>query len=265
MSFPPFPHPMLGRRLGLVIPATAETAALIARMSVEPSQARVNAIDTLIVALKTAGIWAKLDCLYVMAAHDQQAAKLNWIANQDNLAEVNAPAWTVDRGFTGDTAGDKWLSSTFSPGNAGAKFVQNSCFLGAWMRTVAPTNFDLAIGGALTPFCDLATCYTDNAFYGYLNQAGSGGTAGASPQTAGLYATSRTAAAVLRMFKDTTRLLDTTTTTTGLNTGTLEVCHGFGGASNNQMAIAAVGAGLTDAEVSSLYSALNNYRAAVGA
>tara|TARA_R110002020_G_C16034348_1_gene753176 strand:+ start:83 stop:778 length:696 start_codon:yes stop_codon:yes gene_type:complete len=48
-------------------------------MTVPPSTARETAICELVTGLKADGIWSKLDLLYVMAAHDMQAASLNWI------------------------------------------------------------------------------------------------------------------------------------------------------------------------------------------
>lgn len=59
--------------------AQAETDALVARMEIAPSAARKKLIDDLIVELKSWGIWQKLDLLYILAAHDAQAARLNWV------------------------------------------------------------------------------------------------------------------------------------------------------------------------------------------
>lgn len=82
----------------------AETRALIGRMSVRPNADRRNAIDTLIRGLKDNGIWAKLDALYLLAAHTSQAGLLNWKGAVANLVGVNSPAFTVDRGFKLDGA-----------------------------------------------------------------------------------------------------------------------------------------------------------------
>lgn len=63
----------------LTIGFQAVTSALLARMSVQPTTARASAINRLYVDLSLAGVLAKLDLFYVMAAHDAQAARLNWV------------------------------------------------------------------------------------------------------------------------------------------------------------------------------------------
>ncbi|MFG1423925.1 hypothetical protein [Roseixanthobacter liquoris] len=86
-------------RLGLSLPSAAlyrqrsqppapETLGLLARMSVPPSPARRTQIDTLVKGLIAAGLWTKLDALYLTAAHDAQAARLNlvpWTGTVTNL------------------------------------------------------------------------------------------------------------------------------------------------------------------------------------
>jgi hypothetical protein len=121
-----------GRARGSLDPAAA---ALIARMTGAPSEARAALIDALVRGLKAAGIWAKLDMLHVLAAHDEQAARRNWVANAYNLAAVNAPGFTADRGFTGDGA-TSYLDTGFQPGvSSGAHAQQNDNHLGLWCRT----------------------------------------------------------------------------------------------------------------------------------
>src|SRR5882672_7716492 len=57
-----------------------QATALFAAMIVQPSPTRKTQIDNLILALIAAGVWAKLDRLWVFAAHTEQAGQLNWIA-----------------------------------------------------------------------------------------------------------------------------------------------------------------------------------------
>lgn len=59
---------------------SAEAIAYFAGMSVQPDATRKGQLDTLITSLKSAGVWAKLDALYIMAAHDAQAARVNAVA-----------------------------------------------------------------------------------------------------------------------------------------------------------------------------------------
>lgn len=64
---------------GRAQPVPAQAAALMARMSEAPAPVRSRAIGGLVGSLISSGIWQKLDLLYVLAAHDAQAARLNWV------------------------------------------------------------------------------------------------------------------------------------------------------------------------------------------
>ena len=58
----------------------AATEAIAAAFTTPPTTARKNLIDAAVVALKSAGVWTKLDALYLFAAADSQAAIINWKA-----------------------------------------------------------------------------------------------------------------------------------------------------------------------------------------
>lgn len=76
---------------------------LVSRMKVQPTSARLRIIDGLITDLQDCGVWDKLDALYLFAAHDVQAARLNWKSSVvRDAVSVNSPVFEVDRGFTGD-------------------------------------------------------------------------------------------------------------------------------------------------------------------
>jgi len=112
----------------------AEASALVARMTTAPTRLRKQRIDTLVGSLKTAGVWAKLDALYVMAAHDAQAARLNWIADVFNLTAVSAPTFTADRGYAGDGS-TSYLDTGFNPATASTpNYVQDSAHYGWWVQ-----------------------------------------------------------------------------------------------------------------------------------
>lgn len=138
--------------LGLSIPEVARrragldpaAAALIARMSVTPDMARAGLIDTLVRALKGAGVWAKLDALYLLAAHDAQAARLNWVSASYGLSVSGAPGFAADRGYTGDGSA-AYLDSGFNATTAGGRFAQNDAHMGVWVGTdvANSTQFDI--------------------------------------------------------------------------------------------------------------------------
>lgn len=92
----------------------AEATALFARMTTPPTETRKGQINTLITSLKTAGVWTKLDVLYVFAAADQQAALLNWKENDNNATAESSPSFVADSGFKGDGS-TSWVNTHYNP------------------------------------------------------------------------------------------------------------------------------------------------------
>lgn len=83
-----------------VDPFRPETRALLARMTTPPSQERAALIDRTIRALIDAGLWTKADVIYFMAAHDAQAARLNWKgATYDASVQSGSPSFSADLGY----------------------------------------------------------------------------------------------------------------------------------------------------------------------
>lgn len=121
----------------------AATAALIARMSPAPGAARAALINTLIVSLKTAGVWDLLDVFYILAAHDAQAARLNWKAASLNLTAVNTPTFTTDRGYAGDGS-TSYLDTGYNPASASVGMALNDAHIGVYARNnTTDADFDM--------------------------------------------------------------------------------------------------------------------------
>lgn len=82
-----------------------ETEAVATAMAVRPDGRRAGLMDNLVAALKMADVWPRLDALFIMAAHDAQAAGLNWAApDGPALTPVNSPDFQPDLGYQGDGA-----------------------------------------------------------------------------------------------------------------------------------------------------------------
>lgn len=239
------------------------SAALIARFSTPPTAARSALINTFIVALKNAGVWSKLDALYVIAAADSQAAARNWIADQYNLTVSSAPVFVADRGYTGDGV-DDFLDSSFNPTTAvSPKFTQNSACMGIRSRT------DLTNG---TTSGDIG-----NGNSGWGRSTTTSGLARGRPNTAGnvnIATTAypghitytRSAAAVWEGYDNGVDVgggVDASAALTNANFAILRQAAGAYGI--NQIALAYWGSNLTSGEVAALYAAENAYMTAVGA
>lgn len=161
----------------------AGAAALIGRMAAPPDAARTALIATLIADLKSAGIWARLDGFWVLAAHNAQAAGLNWCSASMELVPMNAPVFTQDRGYQGDGAA-AYLSITDAD-TASSRYQYMDASFGCWTLS-APAAVAGAMGrtdsrtylivnaSASTPA--LAARVNNTGTSGYVEVAGVDGT-----------------------------------------------------------------------------------------
>ena len=243
----------------------SEAADLVARMSSAPNDTRKGVIDTCIGSLKTAGVWAKLDALYLFAAHDNQAALLNWKGATYDATAVNSPTFTTNRGFTGVSTG--YVDSNFNPTTASSpKFVQNSATLGIWSRTSGAIG-GLSVGSSTAQITPLYTDTVNNYFACKVNNVSGPEIVTGSDGSALFTATRRGSATGDGEFYRNA----TTITSTGFGTSatptnaTIRFC-GIGAADWLGEALGGfIGEQLSDTEVSDTYNALNTYRTAVGA
>ncbi|RWN51915.1 hypothetical protein [Mesorhizobium sp.] len=127
---------------------SAEALALFARFTTPPTEARKSLINNLITALKGAGVWSKLDCLYIQAAETEQAGQRNWIKDAHNLSPVAAPTFTTDRGydFNGTT---QYLSTQYTPSTQAVNLTLNNASAFVWcLDNVQGDGYALAATGA---------------------------------------------------------------------------------------------------------------------
>ena len=237
-------------------------SSLFARMSSEPSATRKGHINTLISALKTAGIWTKLDVLYILAAHDAQAARLNWKADAYNLTAVNSPTFTTDRGYAGDGS-TSYLDTGWDAATNGAQFTQNSATIFGWSRTAGQNNgFWLGTGTALS--IALRPRSTADALRYYVNAASL--TDVANTDGSGLLAASRSGANATQSYRNGNSIGSAGSVASGA-LSSVDVNIGRCNSTFNpaQCAAMGLGANLNATEHAALYTALNTYLTAVGA
>lgn len=136
------------RLLTLTGGLSSETRSLVDAMTVKPTSTRMRRIDRVIRGLKQSGVWDKLDVFYMLAAHDSQAARLNWkTPGTYTLTVNNSPVFTADRGYQGDGVSG-YLSSTLDVSTAGGQYALNSAVFGVYVNAVnsVASGFDLTIG-----------------------------------------------------------------------------------------------------------------------
>ncbi len=232
------------------------TVALLARMG-SVTAARKGLINTAIAAIKTAGVWDKLDVLQVYAADTEANALLNWKADAIN-ATNNGATFTADRGFDGDAAAT-WVSTGFNPTSVAGQYVRDSAHMAVWVET----------DGADTDGHGIATTayvrHASSNLTGRINDATTS-TIGAGSAT-GHHMLVRRGASDKRGFVNGAQVGSTlTTASTGLPNAIAGVGRWNANATytDDRVACFHAGAALSDAEITALYDALRAYMTGVG-
>lgn len=235
-----------------------EATALFARMTTQPDAARKSLINDLIKALKNSAVWAKLSTLYIMAAHDAQAARRNWIADQYNLTPVASPAFTADRGYQGDGSAAQ-LSTNFAISAA----QQNDAHVGVWDLTNVSNNI-VVIGNGNTFILPRTS---GGSFLGRVNVTADANY-GTVINNSGHSLVNRSGAASSQGYKDGVSSGTNGSGSTVPDTTAIALLGRSGGTpqySNHQLAASHMGTSLTAQNAADLYSALRTYLLAVGA
>lgn len=250
----------------------SETTALLARFTTQPNAARRTLINTLIAALKSGGVWSKLDALYVTAAHDAQAAQRNWVADRYNLTPVAAPTFTADRGYAGNGS-SSYLDTGFNPATASSpKYVRDSAFIAAWNRTER-AGADISLMGSRTSTASYVNIIPRSAGGNFVARTNSGTNALSVTMAlaAGHFISNRSASNALQGYKNGVSV----TTSAAVSTAVPNVAMALlarsleGGApdtfTTDQILSASIGSSLSAGEALALYNALDAYRSGVGA
>lgn len=141
----------LFRRLSDASYVLPETLAVCAAFTTAPTAARKALINTLINNLVVCGAWDRMDVLYVLAAADSQAARINWKNPAAfTLSVTGTPTFTADRGYTGNGT-DGVLVTGYNPQSASLGMAQNDAHGAVFLlNSTANNSFDMnADGGRL--------------------------------------------------------------------------------------------------------------------
>jgi hypothetical protein len=246
------------------IPVQSETSALLARMAVQPSLNRRSQIDALIAGLKQDSVWADLDFLHVLAAHDSQAALLNW--KSPSFDATATATFAADRGYTGNGT-STFVDTNFNPATAGGQFAQNDMTFGIWCLTAALDTASAAGWFNGTNGITINPRSTSDTLSYRANQAAVTTSAGsANPNGIGQFTVVRTGASATAMFKNGSQFLAGAEASTALVSATLRygsiTAAGF---STRQIAAGFGGKALTPTKVAALYTRMAAYMTGVGA
>lgn len=247
------------------VPSTFDPAsdALFAAMTTPPSDARKTLIDTMIVALKAAGIWTKLDVLWVMAAADAQAGNLNWKNPGSQTLTPTNTTFTADRGQAGNGT-TAHIPTGVNFATLGGNYTLNSAQFGICINVAQTTDAALMVSGSTFR---MAATNAANAPNGRIND-GTGLTSAAGASAAGnMISLRRTGASLRQFFTNGTQVANDTVAATALPT-TFTLLAAAGGASswsNARLSMAYGGGALTDGQMTDLHTITRAYLSAIGA
>lgn len=261
----------LGLRLwlgsGRGVSYAAESSAIFAAFTTPPTTARKALIDACVVSLKTAGVWAKLDALYMFAAADSQAGLINWKnPGTYNGTAVNSPTFTADHGFVGNGT-SSYVDLNYNPGTAGGHLSQDSASAGIWSLTNSAADCSDLGGSDGSAQILFQINWSDGKFYSDITNNIDSATVVAD--SLGHNVLSRTASGSYAKYKAGSSIATISSASIGVPNSDMLVGAkkaSGGGAiqfSSRQYAAAHLGGGLTAGEVASLYAAQHTYLQAV--
>jgi hypothetical protein len=241
---------------------SAEAQQFLDRID-DPGDPRKALYAGLIDSLVAAGIWAKLDALYVFAADSEANALVNLRQGAFAATKGGTPTFTVDRGFTGGT--NDYLDTNFNPTTAvGAQFTRDSACLFAWSRTAGQVGAPI-IGMAASSNNYIYPRFTDNVSYNRTNRGTSSSTY-ASTDGAGLRSSNRSASNATQCYHQGAQVDTDTDASTALVNNNFVILQANGSAwYTGECAAAGFGASLDATEQDALYDILQTYMTAVGA
>lgn len=112
-----------------------DAATFIARFTVAPDSPRIAAINNLFIAIKTAGVYAKLNMLFVpKKGQDSQSGLLDLKRHTKAASIVGSASWSSTLGFVGVTGANNYVSSNYTPSTDAADGVTANNFgMGCYM------------------------------------------------------------------------------------------------------------------------------------
>jgi hypothetical protein len=245
--------------------------AILSKFASQPNSARVVLIEELVNGLKTDSLWEKIDFLYVMAAHEDTAARVNWKSPGDfTLANIGSPTFTADEGYTGD-ASTIALNTGFDLGVHATQYTQNSAHGGAWVRAGASANTTVLGARDLTVSTRqlrIDPRRADGSFLLRVNQEINTAKNSGWSNSTGHYIVNRSGSSALQFYYDgsnTSLNVNVTASSTGVPTGQnvflLAINDDPSSPSASQISIAHIGSSLDSTQAADLYTRFSTYMA----
>ena len=135
-----------------------------------PSASQQIKQNQLILDLKVAGVWTRLDVLYVFATDGNNSfATLNWKnPNSNQCTLVNTPTFTTNQGFTGNGV-SSYIDTNYNPSTfTSPNYLLNNASLGWWKKTTGTVATSKHIVGVASGRISLVN---GNSLYQIINMS----------------------------------------------------------------------------------------------
>jgi hypothetical protein len=260
--------------LGSVNPVDALTAAwktAVIGAGGTVSDARLTVVNSLIIGLRSDGLIAKLDRLWLLAAENSFSALIDLIAHSAAVA-VNAPAFTVDRGYTGvDSSSTIYIETNFTPSTDGVTYTTNAAHYSAWNVTNLTAGGGCLMG-ALTAGQEttLYDTFSDNNVYGRITDAPASGGQGIPGTRIGHWIVNRSSSTLSQiyqngsLFSSPNKSVGSAQNDSFFILGANNAGAGSSNGTPNQVAMASMGGSLSSTDTTNFYNRLRTYMTAVG-
>ncbi len=247
---------------------SAEAQAFFARSTVPFSEPRKTNIDVLIKALKSGGIWSKLDVLQVYSQETKQAALLNWVGDSSTATEVGTPPFVENEGFGGFSTGN-YLNMGFNPGTGTKKYLRDDAMFGVWSRSDQAQESTFCIGqrtNNVTANANLSMRTAVNANIIRINEdaTSTGSANGTIPNTLGSHIVCRSGASAGAFYRNGVAVTAIATASSALANrewfvGTINSGGSPSTLSTAQISAAFAGGNLSAGEALAFHNALSSY------
>lgn len=236
-----------------------ETQAYLDAMDTLPTAAQQGLINDLVVALKDAGVFTKMDGFYILMMHADQPSRVNLVDPTEELAKTSTPTFTANTGWVCSITA--YLSHPVNL-DSETNYAQNDAHIALYQETETAVN---------SPSC--ASIINANEIRTDFNGANQAIVIINGSYAAGLYshaggaayfAASRDNSADYKVYRNTTLLATQTNTSVALTSIPWRV-GGVYLSNSSQVSFTHFGAALTATELTDVYNAIDAYRTGVAA
>lgn len=218
-----------------------------------PSASQQALQNQLVLDLKTAGIWSKLDSFAVFATDgDADFALIDWI-NLSQYTAINSPTFTSNSGFTGNGT-SAYMDTNFNPSTSGVNFIRDDASIYVYVKTAATVGIFKVL--ASYGINNLGMCNESNVRQ-RLNQASSNIPTAVDLGGTGMKSINRATSVGTELFNNTTQFSRTIASQPVINATTI-LLTGPNLFSNAEISMFAMGASLIS-QNTSFVNTYNNY------